>query len=112
DMDGPAGKGMTAAPDGKTKGHEYYKGIDNSVVGVWETQPMKTDFFDTRHAELMMFLKGNVTLTTADGQVEHFKAGDVALVPKGIKYKWESETARKYYVIFDAAPPAPATHHP
>jgi uncharacterized cupin superfamily protein len=104
--DGPAGKGMTPSKDGKTKDHEYFKGPDGSVVGVWETQPMKTDFFDTQHAELMMFLKGNVTLTTSDGQVERFKAGDVALVPKGIKYKWESDTTRKYYVIFDGSPSA------
>jgi uncharacterized cupin superfamily protein len=105
--DGPAGKGMTPGRDGKTKGYRYHRGADGSSIGVWETQPVKeAEFTETKYAELMMFLKGNVTLSTSDGQVEHFKAGDVALVPKGIKYKWESDTARKYYVIFDTPPPS------
>ena len=52
----------------------------------------------------MVFLKGTVTLTTPDGQTERFAPGDVALVPKGIEYKWSSDTARKFWVIFDTDP--------
>jgi uncharacterized cupin superfamily protein len=51
-----------------------------------------------------VFLSGNVTLTTRAGQEERFKAGEVALVPKGIDYKWSSDTTRKYWVIFDKDP--------
>ena len=103
--DGPPGKGLTAS--GRTKEHEYYAGADGSSVGVWETQPFTAPgFHKTKYAELMLFLTGNVTLTTPGGQTERFKAGDVALVPKGIEYKWSSDTTRKFWVIFDADPPA------
>jgi uncharacterized cupin superfamily protein len=61
----------------------------------------------TKYAELMIFLKGNVTLTTPDGQTERFKAGDVALVPRGIEYKWSSDLTRKFWVIFDSEPARP-----
>src|SRR5262245_46926091 len=105
DREGPPGKGLTGS--GRTKEHEYYAGADGSSVGVWETQPFTaTGFHKTKYAELMVFLKGHVTLTTPDGQKERFNAGDVALVPKGIDYTWSSDTARKFWVIFDNDPPA------
>jgi uncharacterized cupin superfamily protein len=98
--DGPAGKGL--AGSGRTREHQYYAGTDGSSVGVWETAPhTSSGFHKTTYAELMVFLKGNVTLSTPDGQEERFKAGEVALVPKGIEYKWSSDTVRKYWVIFD-----------
>lgn len=104
DREGPPGKGLTGS--GRTKEHEYYAGADGSSVGVWETQPYTAPgFHKTKYAELMVFLTGNVTLTTPEGQTERFKAGDVALVPKGIDYKWSSETTRKFWVIFDNDPP-------
>jgi uncharacterized cupin superfamily protein len=105
DRNGPPGKGLTGT--GRTKEHEYYTGADGSSVGVWETQPHTSpNFHKTKYAELMLFLSGNVTLTTPDGQTEKFKAGEVALVPKGIEYKWSSETTRKFWVIFDNDAPA------
>lgn len=108
ERDGPAGKGLTG--EGRAKEYEYYKGADGSSVGVWETQPFtSSNFHKTKYAELMVFLKGDVTLTTTGGQIEKFKAGDVALVPKGIEYKWSSDTTRKYWVIFDNDPPAKPT---
>ena len=98
--DGPDGKGLAA--EGRTKQHEYYSGADGSSIGVWETAPHTAPaFHKTSYAELMVFLKGNATLTTPDGQQERFSAGDVALVPKGIEYKWSSDTVRKFWVIFD-----------
>ena len=101
--DGPTGKGLTGS--GRTKEHEYYTGADRSSVGVWETAPHTSPgFHKTTYTELMVFLAGNVTLTTPDGQDERFKAGEVALVPKGIEYKWSSDTVRKYWVIFDSDP--------
>lgn len=100
--DGPAGQGLTT--HGNIRSHLYYKSPDGSSAGVWETQPTTApDFHATKYAELMVFLKGNVTLSTPEGQVEHFTAGDVALVPRGIRYKWSSDTARKFWVIFDSA---------
>jgi uncharacterized cupin superfamily protein len=105
DRDGPPGTGLTGT--GRTREHEYYAGADGSSVGVWETQAFTAPgFHKTKYAELMVFLSGNVTLTTPQGQLERFKAGDVALVPKGIEYKWSSDTTRKFWVIFDNDPPA------
>ena len=103
EKDGPAGKGLTG--EGRTKSFTYHKGPDGSSVGVWETAPHTSpNFNQTKYAELMVFLAGNVTLSTPDGQVEKFKAGDVALVPRGIEYKWSSDTVRKFWVIFDREP--------
>ena len=102
--DGPPGKGLTPDKNARTRSHEYFSGPDGSSVGVWETKPhTSNDFHETRYAELMVFLSGNVTLSTPDGHVQQFKAGDVALVPRGIRYKWSSDTVRKFWVIFDAS---------
>ena len=104
--DGPADKGLSGT--GPTKEDQDDAGGDGSSVGVWETQPhTAAGFHMTKYAELMIFLKGNVTLTTPDGQTERFKAGDVALVPRGIEYKWSSDLTRKFWVIFDSEPAGP-----
>jgi uncharacterized cupin superfamily protein len=99
--DGPAGKGLVG--EGRTKYHTYYQTPDErESVGVWETKPhASADFHRTKYAELMVFLKGTVSLVEKDGNEQKFQAGDVALVPKGIEYKWKSDTVRKYWVIFD-----------
>ena len=106
ETDGPAGRGLSGK--GRTKEYEYYTAPEGSSAGVWETPPFTApNFHLTKYAELMVFVKGNVTLTTPDGQTERFKAGDVALVPKGIEYKWSSDTVRKLWVIFDNEAPKP-----
>jgi len=103
--DGPDAKGLTGS--GRTKEHQYYAGADGSSVGVWETAPhTSSGFHKTTYTELMVFLAGTVTLSTADGQQERFKAGEVALVPKGVEYKWSGDTVRKFWVIFDKDAPA------
>jgi uncharacterized cupin superfamily protein len=107
--EGAADRGLTPSKDGRTREHEFFSGADGSSVGVWETKPhTSADFHETRYAELMVFISGNVTLSTPDGQVERFKAGDVALVPKGIRYKWSSDTVRKFWVIFDTTAARPS----
>ena len=108
DQNGPPDKGLSGK--GRTKEYQYYTGADGSSAGVWETQPSTApNFHLTKYAELMVFLSGNVTLSTPDGQTERFAAGDVALVPKGIEYKWSSDTTRKFWVIFDNDPPTRPT---
>jgi len=99
--DGPAGKGLVG--EGRTKYHTYYETPDEKQsVGVWETKPhTSADFRETKYAELMVFLKGSVSLIEKNGREQKFEAGDVALVPKGIEYKWKSDTVRKFWVIFD-----------
>ena len=100
EADGPAGKGLVG--EGRTKYHTYYETPDEKQsVGVWETKPHTGDLHETKYAELMVFLKGNVSLVDEKGREEKFQAGDVALVPKGIQYQWKGETVRKFWVIFD-----------
>jgi uncharacterized cupin superfamily protein len=108
ETDGPAGKGMRTS--GKTKEYVYFKGPDKSYIGVWESEPDVITETKTKYAELMIFLKGSVTISTPAGQTETFKAGDAAFVPRGAAYKWDSQTVRKFYVIFDdvSNPPTPA----
>lgn len=106
EKDGPAGKGLVGK--GRTKEHEYFSGPNHSSIGVWETAAHSAADFgrETRYAELMVILSGTVTLSTPQGQSETFTAGEVALVPAGVRYKWSSDTVRKYWVIFDnTAPP-------
>jgi hypothetical protein len=99
--DGPVGKGLSG--EGRTQYHTYYQTPDEKQsVGVWETKPHESaEFRMTKYAELMVFLKGNVSLLEKNGSEQKFQAGDVALVPRGIEYKWKSDTVRKYWVIFD-----------
>ena len=100
EADGPAGKGLVG--EGRTKYHTYYETPDEKQsVGVWETKPHKGELHETKYAELMVFLKGSVSLVDKNGREEKFQAGDVALVPKGIQYQWKGDTVRKFWVIFD-----------
>ncbi len=105
--DGPAGKGLSGT--GRTKEYEYYSSPEKSSAGVWETEAFTAPKFHTPiYCELMLFLDGTVTLSTPSGQSETFQAGDVALVPKGVAYKWSSSRARKFWVIFDSDVPSRA----
>jgi len=108
--DGSANKGLEPIPPkGRAKEYKYYSSVQGSSSGVWETEPYTTDKFHTpNYCELMVFLDGTVTLSTPDGKSQTFKAGDVALVPKGTAYKWSSDRARKFWVSFDRDP-APVT---
>jgi uncharacterized cupin superfamily protein len=110
DHDGPAGKGLQPIPpQARAKEYKYYSSAQGSSAGVWETEPYAADKFHTpAYCELMVFLDGNVTLSTPNGKSETFKAGDVALVPKGAAYKWSSDRTRKFWVSFDRDP-APVT---
>lgn len=113
DPNGPGGTGLKGREGSKTIGASFFSGGDKSSIGVWETIP------DIRpqpnpvmtHCELMVFLKGNVTmLDTQTGKREVFKAGEVVLAPNGSQYQWSSDVVRKIFVAFDRleTPAAPA----
>ena len=90
-------------------GHEYsyYSSSSHASVGVWETDAVESKKFGVaRHTELMIIISGAVTLRSPDGKAETFKAGDVALVPRGAQSKWSSGKIRKFYVTFDYEPTA------
>lgn len=100
----PAGAsvgGLKTASSGRSKEAVFYSGSDGSTLGVWETEPTSYDSPARRYAEVMIILKGEVTLSTPDGWSEKFRAGDVALIPKGISYHWTSDAVSKYWLSFD-----------
>jgi ethanolamine utilization protein EutQ len=53
--------------------------------------------------EFMFFLKGGVTLTSADGTALQVRAGEAVYVPKGWKGMWNTKAGyTKFYVVYDA----------
>jgi len=64
---------------------------------------MSDQFHEPDYTELMCILQGSVTIIDDAGNEELVQAGDVVLVPKGMRYQWkQGEYIRKYWVIFDA----------
>ena len=53
--------------------------------------------------EFMLFIKGGVTLTSADGTVLEVHAGDGVVIPKGWKGVWDTPGYTKFYVTYDPA---------
>ena len=107
ERDGPPGKGLKPAspPEWHAKEYQYYSSATGSSAGVWETAGFTSQkFYTPNECELMVFLDGKVTLSTPDGKSQTFKAGDIALVPKGATHKWSSGRVRKFWVIFDPDP--------
>ncbi len=99
---GPAGK-LTG--EGRTREHMYYAARSEKLsAGVWEADPSTSDRFHApEYTELMCILEGSVRIIDDAGNKELVKAGDVVLVPKGMRYQWkQDEYIRKYWVIFDA----------
>ncbi len=91
--------------DGPEREHVYYESRGGKLsAGVWEADPsMSDELHEPRYSELMCILEGSVTIIDEAGQEEHVTAGDVVLVPKGMRYRWKQpEYLRKYWVIFDA----------
>jgi uncharacterized cupin superfamily protein len=71
-------------------------------TGVYETGPNRYRIEEPYpHDEFMYFLKGGVTLSSADGTVTEVSAGDAVLLPKGWTGQWDSGGYRKIYVIHD-----------
>lgn len=50
--------------------------------------------------EFMLFVKGGITLISADGHVTRVKAGDAVALDRGWKGVWKSQGYTKYYVIY------------
>jgi uncharacterized cupin superfamily protein len=100
EADGPAGKGLGPIPNARE--YKYYSGPNGSSAGVWETDQLKSpNFHKAQLSELMVILKGSVTLSAPDGYSEIFNGGDVVLVPRGVDYKWNSGKVRKFWLDFD-----------
>ena len=71
-------------------------------TGVYEIGPNRYTVDEPYpYDELMSFVQGGVTLTSADGAVLTVSAGDTVLLPKGWMGVWESRGYRKIYVIYN-----------
>jgi uncharacterized cupin superfamily protein len=106
--DGPKGAQWTTREN--TRMYRYYSDKDGATVGVWEATNLDDPKFRAfTYAEMMVFLTGAMTMTTADGQQEVFKAGEVALIPKGLDVKLKADNVRIYFVTFDRDPPKAGT---
>ena len=70
-------------------------------AGTWQGEPGAWRVrYDPHEEEFCVVLEGEMTLTAADGQVQHFRAGDAFVVPGGFEGIWENRTrVRKQYAI-------------
>lgn len=71
-------------------------------AGVWECTPGSFDSARRGDTELMHFVAGAGTITSADGTVFEIRPGAVIVAPDGWSGVWDiRETARKVYVIWN-----------
>ena len=105
--DGPAGIGLVG--EGGEREHIYYESETGGLVsaGVWEADPYESGPDTLQYSEFMYFLDGEVTLVDESGREETFRAGDAAVVPRGVAHYWKQPTTlRKFWVVFDEGDPA------
>lgn len=73
--------------------------------GIWECSPGSFDSARNGDTELMYFLAGAGTITSADGTVHEIRPGVVLVAPGGWRGTWViRETVRKVYTIWNTAP--------
>jgi uncharacterized cupin superfamily protein len=69
--------------------------------GLYSAQAEKASIESYPADEFMYFVRGGVTLTSADGSVVRVKAGDAIHMPKGWKGTWNTSGYLKFYVVYD-----------
>lgn len=75
----------------------------NGRSGVWECTPGRFDSARDGDTELMHFVAGAGTITSADGTVHEIRPGVVLVAPDGWRGTWDiRETVRKVYTIWNA----------
>lgn len=100
---------QAALPPDPAHPGEYY--VNNFVgddpglfAGVWAADAQETPIESYGVDEVCVVLAGTITLTTPDGHVSEFKAGDAFAIRKGTALTWaNSPDVRKIYVILDHA---------
>jgi uncharacterized protein len=75
---------------------KFHAGLWTSTVGCWQVRY-------TEH-EYCVLTRGRVRLTSTDGVVLEFKAGDAFVIPAGFCGTWATlEDCAKHYVIYESA---------
>jgi uncharacterized cupin superfamily protein len=73
--------------------------------GVWECTPGRFESARDGDTELMHFVAGEGTITSADGTVYVIRPGVVLVAPDGWRGTWDIHTTvRKVYTIWRSAP--------
>ena len=95
------GQDAFTGPDKTELNHTFFATPDESILsGVWLCAPCREEIAAYPVHEMMTVISGSVTLTTADGQRQTFKAGDSFFIAKGTPCTWEiTETLKKFYMI-------------
>lgn len=82
--------------------HRYSDPSGQFHSGRWGSTPGRWRIDYSEH-EFCHLIEGRVRLTSADGIVREFGAGDAFVIPAGFKGTWETlATCRKHYAIFEA----------
>ena len=71
-------------------------------AGIYSATASRNEIASYGEDEFMYFIKGGVTLTSADGTVTEISAGDGVTIPKGWKGVWDTKGYTKYYVTYKA----------
>lgn len=80
----------------------------NGRSGIWECTPGRFESVRAGDTELMHFVAGAGTITTADGTVHEIRPGAVIIAPDGWRGTWDiRETVRKVYTIWAAPAGSP-----
>jgi uncharacterized cupin superfamily protein len=97
-LDGP--KAVTVERDGiPVRWLEMLKSTDGALsAGIARAGASRSEIKSYEADEFMYFLKGGVTLTSADGTVTKVVAGDALTIPRGWKGVWDTQGYTKYFV--------------
>jgi uncharacterized cupin superfamily protein len=97
-LDGP--KAVTVEREGlPIRWLEMLKSTDGTLsAGIARVVASRSEIKSYEADEFMYFLKGGVTLTSADGTVTKVVAGDALTIPRGWKGVWDTQGYTKYFV--------------
>lgn len=71
-------------------------------TGVWECTPGSFESARDGDTEVMHFVAGDATITSADGETYEVGPGSLLVAPDGWRGTWEiRQTVRKVYVIWN-----------
>lgn len=68
--------------------------------GFWSSEPGTAEIHYLKD-EICVLLEGTVRLTTADGTIATYTAGDTFVIPQGFKGTWETVSpVRKFFATY------------
>lgn len=84
--------------------HEWHND-GQARTGVWECTPGSFESARDGDTEVMHFVAGEATITSADGTSCEIRPGSVIVAPDGWSGVWDiRQTVRKVYTIWNTAP--------